>query len=120
MSMPVALEIVAVAADPAVRRVESGVLVTLVTMAWSARQRFRERRHDAFEAVHRYGGWSVLIVLTVLVGWRLLLGVRAHGSLEPGSGWPALSLMILIGIVAHPWVGVRRVPVQVLDVRRRS
>lgn len=100
--------------DPRARVILAGVVVALAAMAWTARDAARGSRHERFEAVHRYCGWSVLVVLVALVGQRLVAGWSA-GS--PSTALPsALLLLAVVALVAHPWLGVRRVPVEVLDV----
>ena len=76
------------------------VLAILAAMAWTARDAVRGERHNRFEVIHRYGGWSTLAILAVLV----------HGTV-------AIVLFVaLIALVVHPWLGVRRVPVELLTV----
>lgn len=98
------------------------VLATLVTMMWTARNAVRHTCHNRFEVIHRYGGWSALAILVILV----LRDVAA--SLPQGAGvddvasaplaglLPVLLLMALVALVVHPWLGVRRLPCEVLGV----
>jgi ferredoxin-NADP reductase len=100
--------------DPRARLILAGVVVALAAMAWTARDAVRGSRHERFEAIHRYCGWSVLVVLVALVGQRLVAGWSAGA---PGRAAPsALLLLAVVALVAHPWLGVRRVPVEVLEV----
>jgi hypothetical protein len=77
-------------------------LALLAAMMWTARDRARLSRHERFEAVHRYGGWAALAILTVLV--------------VPAGGVAVALLAAVLALVAHPWLGVRRVACEVLDV----
>lgn len=94
-----------------------GVLAILVVMARTARDRVRGSRHNRFESVHRLGGWAAVGILAVIVP------VQAARSLPPGSslagllGQPSVLLLAaLVMLVAHPWLGVRRLPAEVLAV----
>ena len=87
----------------------AGVLAILVMVARTARDRVRQARHNRFETIHRLGGWTALGILAVLVP------AEAARSLPPGAGLaglvhqPTVLLMaVLIVLVAHPWLGVRR------------
>ncbi|GGR88910.1 hypothetical protein GCM10010269_29980 [Streptomyces humidus] len=61
---------------------------------------FRSRRHDAFERIHRFGGWSALALF-----WTHTL-MAAPGPLS-------LSVLTLVTFsVALPWLRLRRVDVR--------
>jgi ferredoxin-NADP reductase len=80
-------------------------LAILVAMMWTARGRVRAGRHESFERVHRYGGWTALALLSALV--------LRHGLvLEPS----VVLLAAVLALVAHPWLGVRRVACEILSV----
>lgn len=107
----------AVPSWPAAGTASVGVLAILVAMARTARDRVRPSRHNRFELVHRLGGWAALGILAVIVP------VQAARSLPPGSspagllGQPSVLLLaILVMLVAHPWLGVRRRPAEFLAV----
>ena len=101
----------AVPSSPAAGTASAGVLAIGVVMARTAWDRMRQSRHNRFEWVHRLGGWAALGILAVIVP------LRTAQSLPPGSG-PAgllrqpsvLLLAALVALVAHPWLGVRRLP----------
>jgi hypothetical protein len=102
---------------PAACLVSVGVLAILTVMARTARDRVRGGRHNRFESVHRLGGWTVLGILAVLVP------AETARSLPPGSGLtgllrqPSVLLLItLVMLVAHPWLGLRRLPAEFLAV----
>jgi hypothetical protein len=79
------------------------VLAILIAMATTACDAVRHRRHDLFEAVHRYGGWTALALLFVLIA-------RAPT--------PATVVLfgVLVAFVVHPWLGVRRLPAEYLTI----
>jgi hypothetical protein len=110
----------AVPSSPVATAASAGVLAILVLVARTARDRVRQSRHNRFETVHRLGGWAALGILAVLIP------VQAARSLPPGSGLAGLVrqpsvllLAILVMLVAHPWLGVRRRPAQFLAVTRQ-
>ena len=107
----------AVPSSPVARAASAGVLVILTVMACTARDRVRQSRHNRFESVHRFGGWAALGILAVIVP------VEAARSLPPGSSLAGLVrqpsvllLAALVMLVAHPWLGVRRLPAEFLAV----
>lgn len=83
------------------------VCVVLLLMAWTARAVARTTSHELFERVHRYGGWGGLVVLVALVA--------GPGAPRP-DGTAVVLLLILLALVAHPWLSVRWLPVEVLTV----
>jgi len=107
----------AVPSSPVARIGSASVLVILIVMARTARDRVRQSRHNRFESVHRLGGWAALGILAVIVP------VEAARSLPPGSGLAGLLrqpsvllLAALVLLVAHPWLSVRRLPAEFLAV----
>jgi hypothetical protein len=107
----------AVPSSPVARMASASVLAILIAMARTARDRVRQSRHNRFESVHRLGGWAALGILAVIVP------VAAARSLPPGSGLTGLLrqpsvllLATLVVLVAHPWLGVRRLPAEFLAV----
>ena len=107
----------AVPYSPVAGMASAGVLPILVVMARTARDRVRQSRHNRFESVHRLVGWAALGILAAIVP------VQAARSLPPGSslsglpGQPSVLLLaILVVLVAHPWLGVRHLPAEVLTV----
>src|SRR6516225_498458 len=108
---------VAVRSCPATGMASAGVPAILVAVARTARDRVRPSQHNRFESVHRFGGWAALGILAVLVP------LQAARSLPPGSGLAGLLrapsvllLAALVMLVAHPWLGVRRLPAEFLAV----
>jgi hypothetical protein len=102
------------AVDPAGRMVLAAIVIVLAAMAWTARDAVRGDRHERFERMHRYGGWTVLVVLLGVVGARVAMGLAGG---DPGRALTAAALLLaVIAIVVHPWLGVGRAPVELLDV----
>jgi hypothetical protein len=107
----------AVPSSPIARMASVGLLAILIVIARTARDRARPSRHNRFESVHRLGGWAALGILAIIVP------LQAARSLPPGSSLagllcepPVLLLATLILLVAHPWLGVRRLPAEFLAV----
>jgi len=108
---------VAMPSSPVARMASAGVLAILIAMARTARDRVRQSRHNRFESVHRLGGRAALGILTVIVL------AEAARALPPGSNLAGLLrqpsvllLTTLVMLVAHPWLGVRRLPAEFLAV----
>jgi ferredoxin-NADP reductase len=107
----------AVSFHPAIGLASAAVLAILIAVAYTARDRVRQVWHNRFESIHRLGGWAALGILAVIVP------LQAAGSLPPGSGLAGLIrqpsvvlLTVLVLLVAHPWLGVRRLPAEFLAV----
>ena len=81
------------AVDPASRMILAAIVIVLAAMAWTARDAVRGDRHERFERMHRYGGWTVLVVLLGVVGARVATsladGIRVRRSRPPPSCWPS-------------------------------
>jgi predicted ferric reductase len=113
----IALVVVGTRGAYAVAAIGAAVLLILMTMIWTARDKLRHGRHESFEVVHRYGGWTALAILTGLVVQQ------AVTSLPPGAGilgvlvQPSVVLLVaVLALVVHPWVGVKRVRCEILSV----
>ena len=86
-------------------------LVLLGAMILTARNAVRQHRHDRFELVHRYAGWTSLGLVTVLVLRQAAASLQS--SLQPGAG-PAVTaavtrvalLVVVLALVVHPWTTV--------------
>ncbi|XVS61423.1 hypothetical protein ACQPYE_24330 [Actinosynnema sp. CA-299493] len=79
------------------------ILALMVAMVVFALPGLRARRHDVFERVHRFAGWTVLALFA------------AHSSRQPdfvGSTQFWL-LLLIVASVALPWARLRRVPVRI-------
>ncbi|MFD7655267.1 hypothetical protein ACFV4N_14955 [Actinosynnema sp. NPDC059797] len=80
------------------------ILALLVGMVVSAVPRLRARWHDAFERVHRFAGWTVLVLFAV------------HSCGQPGfvGSWSSWVFLLVVVSVALPWTRLRRVPVRIV------
>ncbi|KAG9188969.1 hypothetical protein G6011_05837 [Alternaria panax] len=91
------------------------ILLLLFVMTSLSHPALRSRYHDLWEALHRFGGWTVLILYWVLVG----LSTRdlAHGCEPPTSAAylrnPSIWLIAAATCaIILPWLFLRRVPVR--------
>jgi hypothetical protein len=98
--------------DPAVSAgllaVSYALLALLATIVLMARPGYRARRHDRFERMHRFGGWTALVLFWTQT---VLFAQTGHGSLLAA---PQLWVLTLLTVsVALPWLRLRKVPVEV-------
>ncbi|UPO77915.1 hypothetical protein [Arthrobacter sp. Helios] len=89
--------------------VVSAVLITICVLANPG---FRTRHHDVFEASHRFGTWTVLVL-----GWTnaLLLAklqTPARSFSEALLTSPIFWMLVIsTGLAVWPWILLRRVPI---------
>jgi hypothetical protein len=97
-------------ADVAIASVAAGLIVVIVLMA---RPSARAKRHDTFEATHRFCGWAVLVL--VWLNTIVFVVSRAHGPAVPAllSAPTFWLLLVTTGGVAWPWLLLRKVPLTV-------
>ncbi|MGW2635665.1 hypothetical protein [Streptomyces sp. NPDC001348] len=76
----------------------TGLLAVIVATAVPA---FRSRHHDLFEKVHRFSGWTALLLF-----W-------AHTLLSGAGPVPVAVLAVVTFSVALPWLRLRRVDVRI-------
>lgn len=81
------------------------IAALLVAMVATSIPRFRARFHDRFEAVHRFGGWSALVLFAA----HSVITSPASTPLwrSPSSGVLAIAVIS----IASSWMTLRRVPV---------
>lgn len=79
------------------------ILALMAGMVVFALPRLRASRHDVFERVHRFAGWSVLALFAV------------HASRQPGfaGSLQFWLLLLVVASVVLPWARLRRVPVRI-------
>lgn len=90
------------------------VLVLLVTICALSTPGFRTKHHDVFEASHRFGTWSVLILAWVnaFALAKLQAPVRTIGEALVLS--PIFWMLVISTTMAlWPWMLLRRVPITV-------
>lgn len=104
--------------EPAVLAVTYMILSLLLSIIVLALPRFRAQYHNSFEAVHRFGGWSVLVLLWVQVilladaTRKLQTGVPLGKALQlDPSFW---LLLVASCSIISPWLRLRRVQVNAL------
>lgn len=87
------------------------ILVLLVVMALPKN---RERFHDNFELIHRFGGWAALLLFWMqsLIFINDQKGeVSLGGALSSSPGF--WMLVILTGSIILPWLRLKKVPIEV-------
>ncbi|KAJ5382958.1 hypothetical protein N7517_000869 [Penicillium concentricum] len=90
-------------------------LVLLFVMVVVAYPAFRRRMHDYFELTHRFTSWLILALFVALV---MIFAHESSNAAQESLGHflitlPAFWLLIAAIIaIAHPWLLLRRVPVQ--------
>src|SRR5215469_9155505 len=97
-------------ANVAVSSVAASLIVVIVFMA---RPSSRTKRHDTFEATHRFCGWAVLVL--VWVNTILFTASRAHGpAVSALLTSPTFWLLVVTTCgTAWPWLLLRKVPLTV-------
>jgi hypothetical protein len=116
----VAIGVAVANGDDVGRSIGLVVLAILVTMMWTARNSVRHSRHNRFEYIHRYGGWAALAMLVALVLRQVARSMAPGADLadfaDAARTPSVLLLVVLVGLVAHPWLGVRHLSCEVLGV----
>ncbi len=112
-----AIGVAAASGDDIGRAIGIVVVAILVTMMWTARDAVRHSHHNRFESVHRYGGWAALAILVALVLRQVASSVSPGEQFADVVRQPSvLLLVVLVALVVHPWLGVKRLPCEVLGV----
>lgn len=106
----------------------TSALLAVVVLAWSlvaltalitvcALPPLRVRFHDAFEASHRFGGWTAIALfwpLTAVSALSRPTGARDAAPLWVlASSWQVWMLLVMTSSIALPWLRLRRVPITV-------
>lgn len=101
--------------DSAVAAVTVLILLDLMVICVCARPSMRERRHNVFEATHRYGGWIALVLFGVLAVLMAALTTTRGRSIdgELAESWNVWLLVVVVVCISIPWLQLRRVPMQV-------
>lgn len=91
------------------------VLLLLLSMTALSQPTLRNKYHDAWERLHRFGGWTILGLYWILVG-------LSTKDLNRGSGMPTSeaylrnpSIWLITAAtlaIIFPWLFLRRVPVR--------
>jgi len=91
------------------------LLIVLVLIVAMAMPRFRARSHNSFEIMHRFGGWSALLLFwaQAMVFVNDQRGSQTFGKALVSSG--AFWMLIVLTIsIALPWLRLRKVKVNVV------
>jgi Cyclic nucleotide-binding domain len=99
--------------DVAVVAVSSVAASLIVVIVFMARPSSRTKRHDTFEATHRFCGWAVLVL--VWVNTIVFTASRAHGwAASALLTAPTFWLLVITTCgTAWPWLLLRKVPLTV-------
>lgn len=89
------------------------LVVLLISMIASAHPTMRQKYHDRFEVIHRFAGWTSLVLFWI----QTLLLVDSLRGLKPlrvalGASPGFWLLLIASSSVALPWVNLRKVSVR--------
>ncbi|EUC30181.1 hypothetical protein COCCADRAFT_39539 [Bipolaris zeicola 26-R-13] len=90
------------------------IMSLLLTMTAMSHPYLRNRYHDLWEGLHRFGGWTVLILYWVLIGLSTAdMGHQiGYSTSEAYLRNPSLWLIaIATCAIIFPWLFLRRVPV---------
>lgn len=83
-------------------------LLAILVICLTAIHRFRVRFHNTFEATHRFGGWTALLVLWLHAGITTLTPDTSAPLYTHPSLWLLACTTIIITI---PWLRIHRVPI---------
>jgi hypothetical protein len=91
-------------------------LLFITSMCLTAIPRIRERLHNQFERIHRFGGWMSLAVLWVNAGIRTIIDPEHTPLYKSKSIW---LLAIVTFLIILPWLRMRKVSIcaQVISSR---
>ncbi|KZF24335.1 hypothetical protein L228DRAFT_208882 [Xylona heveae TC161] len=103
--------------DPATLAVTYLIIALLVAILIFAIPRFRIKAHDSFETVHRFAGWSVLLLFWI---HTIIMTNASRRQTEDMSSLghalvmtPTFWFLIVITIsIAYPWLRLRKVAVR--------
>jgi CRP-like cAMP-binding protein len=99
--------------DVAVVAVSSVVASLIVVLVFMARPSSRNQHHDTFEATHRFGGWTVLVLVwvnTIVFSTSRAQGSAASALLSAPTVW--ILVVTTCGAV-WPWLLLRKVALTV-------
>ncbi|KAF4279536.1 hypothetical protein KXW39_004479 [Aspergillus fumigatus] len=99
-------------ASPATLTLSLIVLLLLFSMIGFAYPTFRKKRHNTFERIHRFVGWTILGIIWI----QTILSIRDQRGTQP-LGRAVISspnfwmLLVITASIASSWVFLRKVPV---------
>ncbi|MDX2973666.1 hypothetical protein PWY36_31130 [Kribbella solani] len=86
----------------------------LLAIVFTSRPKFRAKRHDLFERMHRFGGWTLSTLFWS--GAVLLADEGADGDSLPEAIIRTPTIWVLVVTTASsllPWLLLRRIPVEI-------
>lgn len=93
-------------------RITGSILVYFILLiSLTAIPIVRRRFHNTFETIHRYIGWTALILLVIHVVFLQLEKFHTFHA-EALLNIPVIVLIIIIVIIYLPWICIRKVMVQ--------
>lgn len=92
-------------------------LLVILTICITAIPRLRARCHNTFEATHRFGGWTALVVLWIHGGISTLSPDVSQPLYSHASLWLILLTTLLLIL---PWLRIRRVPITIHPLSARE
>jgi hypothetical protein len=111
--LTMSITLAALRGDPAASAgpllVSYALLALLIAIVVLARPSYRARRHDRFERMHRFGGWTALVLFWA----QTMLTVRAEHPWSLLAAPQIWVLALLTTSVALPWLRLRKVSVEV-------
>jgi hypothetical protein len=103
-------------ADPLIILCAFFILAILWLMIITACPLFRSRKHNVFENIHRYGGWTILGLFWILLHLFTRALTHQAGPQSPGAVLTELpAFWLLLACCFHvvlPWVRFRRLWIQ--------
>ncbi|RAR08153.1 nonribosomal peptide synthetase 12 [Stemphylium lycopersici] len=91
-------------------------LLAIFTVSATAHPRLRVKFHNAFEHIHRFGGWTALVVLWINAG----VSSNTQGSAPMYANAAVWLLAGITFLIILPWTRIRRVPITATLVSRRE
>jgi hypothetical protein len=91
------------------------IFLLLFAITSLSHPKLRNKYHDLWESLHRFGGWAVLILYWVLVALSTKDLSRGSGltSFEAYLRNPSIWLIaIATAVIIFPWLFLRRVPIR--------
>ncbi|KAJ7459865.1 nonribosomal peptide synthetase 12 [Mycena latifolia] len=85
------------------------ILLLLVGIVVFAHPSLRSKRHDHFERVHRYFGWTSIILVIMLTNDYRGVQSLPHALVHSAPFW---MLIVMTGSIILPWLRLRKVPVR--------
>jgi hypothetical protein len=85
-------------------------MVLMVTMLIFAEPHLRQRLHNHFEAVHRFAGWSILVLFWLQTGFMIKLQAKVNNNslqTEFVASSPFWFLTVLTIFILYPWLRLR-------------